>query len=148
MADDGSASGSNAVVEIIPAPQALDRFVLFSYLPTELRWMIYDMMLRITRGPQSFLYFPNGYTFVTGLDFGFPLLATVCHDMYHYVVHHSGFQRVYLDYMVLRAPAHLLLPTSLMPPHTQSHSLPLFCIICVMWRGPYRGDRTNSIGNI
>ncbi|KAK8093582.1 hypothetical protein PG997_000267 [Apiospora hydei] len=91
MADDGSTSGNDAVVEII---RALDRFVLFSYLPTELRWMIYDMMLRITRGPQSFLYFPNGYTFVTGLDFGLPLLATVCHDMYHYVVHHSRFQRI------------------------------------------------------
>ncbi|KAK8039974.1 hypothetical protein PG993_008385 [Apiospora rasikravindrae] len=104
MADNGSSSGSDGVVEIIRAPRALDHFVLFPYLPTELRWMIYDFMLSIDRGPQSFLFLPNGYTFVTGLDFGIPRLATVCSDMYHYVVHHSGFQRVFLDYMVLRAP--------------------------------------------
>ncbi|KAK7979845.1 hypothetical protein PG989_012302 [Apiospora arundinis] len=98
---DGSASDDGEVIEIVHAPTQSTRLM---NLPTEIRWMIYRYMLILTRGTQSFACFPDGYVFCNSLDLSFPWIASLCPDMFHYVVYHSGYRRISLDFVVLAAP--------------------------------------------
>lgn len=88
-------------------------------LPTEIRWMIYRYMLILTRGTQSFTCFPDGYVFCNSLDLSFPWIASLCPDMFHYVVYHSGYRHISLDFVVLAAPLERLVIHPPFAPTTQ-----------------------------
>lgn len=73
-------------------------------LPIEIRWMIYQYMLTITRGTQRFIAHPNGMTFCTRLDFSYPWIATLCPDMFHFIFNHAHFEKVSFRGVILHEP--------------------------------------------
>ncbi|KAK8006116.1 hypothetical protein PG991_012413 [Apiospora marii] len=86
----------------LATPRALDQFVRFPNLPPEIRIIIYDLMVRLTRGPLSLLCLLEDFNFITGLDHAPPIITAVCREMRGHVM--RKYQKVSLDYMVLRTP--------------------------------------------
>ncbi|KAK8086123.1 hypothetical protein PG994_001097 [Apiospora phragmitis] len=127
MSNAGSTPSGNGVVQIVQAPQPPRQTGRLMALPTELRHKIFELMLILTRGPQSFLCLPNGYAFVTGLDLSFPLITRVCRDMFLYVVGDAEFRKICLAYRVLACPPQYM--TLQIPYFPNPRSWPIFGVV-------------------